>query len=80
VPAHQGCRLDENAPESSAWEQPRQPGQYRPIRWLECRTWHLASEDRYLVAQHDNLDGEIGIAATEESDDLEDPAERPVEG
>ena len=79
VPALQGCRLDEEAPESSAREQPRQPGQDRPIRWLECGTWHLAPEDCHLVATHDNLDGEIGVAATEETDDLEDVAERSVE-
>lgn len=39
----------------------------------------LASEDRHLVAQHDDLDGEIRVAATDQSDELQDAAERPVE-
>jgi hypothetical protein len=31
------------------------------------------------VAQHDDLDGEICVAVTDESDELKDTAERPVE-
>ena len=31
------------------------------------------------MAEHDDLDGEIGIAATDEPDQLEDATERPVE-
>ena len=42
------------------------------------RTW-IHSQDRHLVAQHDDLDGEIGVTAEDESDELEDAAERPVE-
>ncbi len=79
MPAHQAGRLDEEVPETMAWEQLREPRQYRPIRRIERRSWYLASEDRHLVAEHDYLDREIGVASTEESDDLEDAAERPVE-
>jgi hypothetical protein len=39
----------------------------------------LASKDCHLVAQHDDLDGEIRVTASNESDELEDTAERPVE-
>jgi len=39
----------------------------------------LASQDRHLVAQHDDLDGEIRVTATNESDELDETAERPVE-
>jgi hypothetical protein len=62
-----------------AREQPRQPGQHRPIRRFQRRSLHLAPEDCHLVAQHHDLDREIGVATAEESDDLEDPAKRPVQ-
>ena len=39
----------------------------------------LAPEDRHLVAQHDDLDGEIRVTPTDQSDELGDAAERPVE-
>jgi hypothetical protein len=39
----------------------------------------LAAQDGHLVAQHDDLDGEIGVTAADESDELDDAAERPVE-
>ncbi|MDE3206414.1 MAG: hypothetical protein KGQ66_19575 [Acidobacteriota bacterium] len=71
--------MDEEAPESSAWEQPRQPGQHRSICRLERRSLHLASEDRHLMAQHDHLDRKIRVAAAEETDGLEDAAESPVQ-
>ncbi len=34
---------------------------------------------RHLVAQHDDLDGEIGVTTEDESDQLKDAAERLVE-
>ena len=79
MPAQQGCWLDEEASESSAGEQPRQPGQHRSICRLERRSVDLASEDYHLVAQHHDLDGEVRVAAAEESDELEGTAERSVE-
>ena len=39
----------------------------------------LASSDCHLVAQHDDLDGEIGVTSANESDELEGAAERQVE-
>ncbi|MDA8309431.1 MAG: hypothetical protein M0Z46_02255 [Actinomycetota bacterium] len=71
MPTQQGCRLDEEAPESSVWEQPRQPGQHRPVCGIECWSMHLASEDYHLVAQHHDLDCEICTSAANESDELE---------
>ena len=59
VPAQQGCRLDEEASLAPAREQSPQSGQHRPVGRLQRRTVDLASEDRHLVAQHDDLDGEI---------------------
>src|SRR5579883_2120837 len=54
-------------------------GQHRSICRLERRSVDLASEDCHLAAQHDDLDGEIGVASANESDELEGAAERQVE-
>lgn len=62
----------------AAGEQPCEPGQYRPIGRLECWSVDLASWHCHLVSQHDDLDGEIGVAAAQEPDQLQDAAERPV--
>ena len=80
MPTQQGCRLDEEVPESPAGEQTCEPRQNRSVGRLQCRSVDLASEDRHLVAQHDDLDGEIRVTATDQSDELQDTAERPVEG
>ena len=79
VPAQQGLWLDEEAPETLAGEQSCQPGQDCPVGRLQRRSVDLASKDRHLVPQHDELAGEIGVSATDESDELEDAAQRPVE-
>ncbi len=79
VPTQLGCRLDEEVPESPAGEQTCEPRQNRSVGRLQCRSVDLASEDRHLVAQHDDLDGEIRVTATAQSDELQDTAERPVE-
>ncbi len=79
VPTQLGCRLDEEVPESPAGEQTCEPRQNRSIRRLQRRPVDLASEDCHLVAQHDDLDGEIRVTATDQSDELQDTAERPVE-
>jgi hypothetical protein len=39
----------------------------------------LTPQDRHLVAQHDDLDGDVGVTAADESDQLEDAAERLVD-
>jgi len=79
VPTQQGCWLDEEAPESPTGEQSREPRQHRSICWLQRRSVDLAPEDCQLVAQHDDFDGEIRATATDQSDDLKDTAERPVQ-
>jgi hypothetical protein len=78
VPAQQGRRLDEEAPETLAGEQSYEPRQHGPVRRLERRSVDLAPPDCHLVAQHDDLDGQIGVTAADEPDELEDAAERPV--
>jgi hypothetical protein len=78
VPTKQSCRLDEEASESSAGEQPCEPRQHRSICRLQRRPVDLAPEDCHLVAQHDDLDGETRGTPTNESDELKEAAESPV--
>ncbi len=70
VPAQQSCRLDEELPDTLAGEQSCQPGQHCSIRRLECRSMDLASQDRHLVAQHDDFDGEVRVTARDEVEQL----------
>ena len=59
VPTQQSCRLDEEVPVTAAGEQSCQPGQHGSICRLERWPVDLASEDRHLMAQHDDFDGEV---------------------
>jgi len=79
VPTQQGCRLDEEVPESPAGKQSCESRQHRSICRLQRRSVDLAPEDRHLVAQHDDLNGEIHVTATDEADQPQHLAERPVE-
>jgi hypothetical protein len=79
VPAQQGFWSDEGASETPAREQSCQSRQHRPVRRLQRRSVDLASKDRHLVTQDHDLDGEIGVMAEDESDQLEDAPERPIE-
>jgi hypothetical protein len=40
---------------------------------------NLAAEHRDFVSEHDDLDGEVNVAAADETDQLKDAAERSVE-
>jgi hypothetical protein len=71
--------LDEDVPETLAREQSCESRQHRSICGLERWSVHLASKHRHLVAQHDDLDGEVGVTATDELDDLKHAAKRAVE-
>ncbi len=79
MPAHQGCRLDEEVSETLALEQSCESRQHRSICGLGCWAVHLASKHRHFVAQHDDLDGEVGATATDELDELKHAAKRAVE-
>ena len=78
MPTQQSFRLNEEVPESSAREQLCECRQNCPICWFQHWSLYLSSEDCHLVAQHDDLNCEVGISSTNESDQLEDAAERPV--
>lgn len=79
VPAQQGCRLDEEAPEALTGEQPCQSRQQGPVGRLEEWPVDLASKDRHLVAQHDYLDGEVRVMSAHVPNQLEEATERPIE-
>jgi hypothetical protein len=79
VPAQQSFWSDEEASESSAREQSCEPRQHRSICRLQRRSVDLAPEECHFMAQHDGLDGDIRVTATDQSDQLKDTAERPVE-
>jgi hypothetical protein len=71
--------LDEEVSEMLAGEQSCESRHHRPVRRVQRRSVDLAPQYRHLVAQHDDLDGEIGVTTEDESDQLEDAAERLVE-
>ncbi len=79
MPAQQSRRLDEEASETLAGKETPQAGQDRPVGRLQRRSADLASQDRHLVSEHDDLHGEINVALADEPDQLKDAAERPVE-
>ena len=62
-----------------AGEQSCESRHHRPVCRAQRRLVDRAPPYRHLVAQHTDLDGEIGVTAEDESDQLEDVAERPVE-
>jgi hypothetical protein len=62
-----------------AGEQPFESRHHRPVRRAQRRSVDPAPQYHHLDAQHDDLDGEIGVTAEDESDQLEDAAERLVE-
>jgi len=72
VPSQRSVRLDEEVPETPAGKQTCRSRQYRPIRLFQRRSMNLAPQDRHLVAHHDDLDGDIGVTAEDESDQLQD--------
>jgi hypothetical protein len=78
VPAQQGRRLDEEVPEAVAGEQPCESRQHRSVCRLQRRSVDPAPQDRHLLTQDHDLDGEVGVTAEDESDELEGAPERPV--
>jgi len=79
MPSKQGVGLDEETPPTSRREHLAQPGEESPIR--PTKTWprHLAPQHSNLVAQYDDLDGQVLLTAPE-SDQLEHTDEGPNTG
>ncbi len=79
VPAQQGVGLHEEATELGPGDEPCETGKERPVRRPQGRAGHLATEDRHLVAKHDDLNGEIGVVTSSETDQLERPDEGEIQ-
>lgn len=61
MPAEQGLRLHEEPTSTSLVHESTQSGDQRSIGWTEHRSSDLATKDGNLVAEHDYLDGQIGV-------------------
>jgi hypothetical protein len=57
-------------PDTLAGEQACQSRQHRSVCGIERWSMHLASQDRHLVAQHDDFDGEVRVSARDEAEQL----------
>jgi hypothetical protein len=73
--AQQRLGLDEEPTSVSLRHEPTQPGQDRPVGWPQSRTLDLATQDRDLVSEHDDLDRQIVLFAPAEPERLEYPNE-----
>ena len=63
MPPKQGLGLDEESPRAPATKESTQSGEQRSVRGPQRRSDHLATEDRHLVAEHDDLDRQF-VAVT----------------
>jgi hypothetical protein len=79
MPAQQRLRLDKEASPASSRQKPAQSSEHCSIRWLQGRTRHLSSQDGDLVAQHNDLDGQVLLLTTRETDQLKSANEGNVE-
>ena len=59
VPAQQRVGLHEERATFGAGEQPAETGEERTIWWSGRRPGNLTTQDRHLVAEHDDLDCKI---------------------
>ena len=59
MPTEQGLGLDEETSRTSLREHLAQPGEEGPVRPTKSGPRHLAPQDSDLVAQYNNLDGQI---------------------
>ena len=79
MPTEQGAGLHEEPMEFRPGDQLAEAGEERPVRRPQGRTVHLATEDRHLVPEHDDLDGQIGLVGPFQAEDLNGPEEGEVE-
>jgi len=79
MPAQQGVGLHEEATEPGWGDQPCETGKERSIRGSQSGASHLPAKDSHLVAEHDNLDGQIGMVGPLQSEDLHGPEEDEID-
>ncbi|MGD0255913.1 MAG: hypothetical protein ABSB99_10255 [Acidimicrobiales bacterium] len=68
MPAEQCLGLDEQLSEVSTVEELAEPGEQCPVRRTQRRARHLTTEHCYLMAKHDDLDGEFTVFIAKESE------------
>ena len=78
VPTQQGLGLDKESATSGTGEQSTQPSQQGTISWSKRRPVYLSTQDRHLVTEDDDLDGQIGGGAPLQAQQLEDPEEGEI--
>jgi hypothetical protein len=79
MPPKQGLGLDEEPPPAATTKQPTQSGKQRPVRRPKGGSGHLATEDRNLVAEHDDLDRQLFVVVPGEAEQIKDSDECNVE-
>jgi hypothetical protein len=79
MPSQQGLRLAKEASPAGSRQKPAQTSEYHSICRKQCRTGHLSSQDSNLVAEHDDLDGQVLLPTPGEPDQLEQTDEGDVE-
>jgi len=73
------CRgLHEEPTQLRSGDQPTEAGEERSIRRSQGRAAHLAAEDRHLVPEHDDLNGQIGLVRPLAAEDLNRPEEGEI--
>ena len=79
MPSQQGLGPDKEPPSASRRQEPAQSSEDGSVRGPQCRTRHLSSQDRNLVAKHDDFDGEVLLFTPREPNQLERTDESDVE-
>lgn len=64
IPPEESLRPDKESAWSRSQEVAAKSGEHGSISWAQSRTRHLATQDGNLVAERDDLDGQLLDAAT----------------
>ena len=72
-------RVGRRTSPAATTEQPTQSGKQRPVRRPKGGSGHLPTEDRNLVAEHDDLDRQLFVVVPGEAEQIKDSDECNVE-
>jgi hypothetical protein len=79
MPPEQRLGPDEESFPTLPPEELAQPGEDRSVGWPEGRARHLAPEDRGLVSEHDDFDGQFLLLVAAKPEQLEHANEGLIE-
>jgi hypothetical protein len=79
MPSQQSLGLDKEPSSASRRQDPAQSSEDGSVHGPQCRTRHLSSQDRNLVAKRDDFDGEVLLLTAREPNQLERTDESDVE-